>query len=279
MYKATVIETFIATPGDVEKEREIIRNVITEWNRINSKSRGIVLKDLGWENDVYSSFSASRPQESINEQILGHSDLLIGVFWTRIGTSTGGYISGSVEEITKHIMEDKPVLLFFSSMPIKPESLDQTQYSKLLEFKNECAKKGLYNEYNTAEEFTECFRNQLGLLMNKEPKILELIENNENSINDNEHKVQLSKKSAQLLKEISQDANGHLVAIMTLRGYQVQTNNKNFGGDRTEVRKNAEINSIIEELESCGLIKANQNHDIFTITGKGFKVADTIRLD
>ena len=120
VYKATVIETFIATPSDIVQERALIRDIINEWNIVNSKTRNVILKDLGWENDIYSSFSDGRPQESINKQILEKSDLLIGVFWTRVGTPTGDYISGSVEEITKHINADKPVLLFFSDMPVRP---------------------------------------------------------------------------------------------------------------------------------------------------------------
>ena len=56
MYKATVIETFIASPSDVTQERKLIREMISEWNVMNSTNRKVFVKDLGWENDVYASF-------------------------------------------------------------------------------------------------------------------------------------------------------------------------------------------------------------------------------
>ena len=38
-----------------------------------------------------------RPQELINKQLVGHCDLLIGSFWTRLGTPTGRAESGTAE--------------------------------------------------------------------------------------------------------------------------------------------------------------------------------------
>ena len=43
------------------------------------------------------------PQTLINKQILEDCDLLLGVFWTKIGTETEKYPSGSVEEIEKRL--------------------------------------------------------------------------------------------------------------------------------------------------------------------------------
>ena len=43
MYKATVIELFIASPSDVQQERAMVREVINDWNSLNSKSRKVVL--------------------------------------------------------------------------------------------------------------------------------------------------------------------------------------------------------------------------------------------
>lgn len=279
MYKATVIETFIATPGDVIKERGLIRDIINEWNIINSKNRNAVLKDIGWENDVYSSFTEGRAQESINKQILEQADLLIAVFWTRIGTPTGDFISGSVEEITKHINSNKPVMLFFSKAPVRLDSVDSKQYENLLEFKKWCQNKGLVNEYETEEEFIKKLRIQFGLLMNKDEKILSLIgiKNGEDEpeIDISPKGLDLSDNAIQLLKEISQDGSGMLMAIMTLGGYQVQTNGKSFGTERYDARAQAEINETIEELERYDLIRpTNYKREMFTITANGYKFAD-----
>jgi choline kinase len=37
MYKATVIEIFIVSPSDIIQEKNCFREIIEEWNIINSK--------------------------------------------------------------------------------------------------------------------------------------------------------------------------------------------------------------------------------------------------
>lgn len=38
-YNAKVYKVFIASPDDVQKEREIVRSVIMRWNAINAESK------------------------------------------------------------------------------------------------------------------------------------------------------------------------------------------------------------------------------------------------
>lgn len=101
-YNAKVFNVMIASPGDVASERAIIRDVIYEWNAVHSLTRNIVLLPIGWESHSSPEMGASA-QTIINNQVLDKCDLLIGVFWTRIGTATSEYSSGTVEEIEKHI--------------------------------------------------------------------------------------------------------------------------------------------------------------------------------
>ena len=147
-YEAKVFNVMIASPGDVASERNIIREMIYEWNAVHSRSRKIVLLPVGWESHS-SPEMGKRPQEIINTQILDKCDLLVGVFWTRIGTSTGKYISGTVEEIEKHIDAGKPTMLYFSDQPAHLDSVDSKQYEKLKEFKASCKDRGLYETYDS----------------------------------------------------------------------------------------------------------------------------------
>ena len=133
-YDAKVFNVMIASPGDVASERNIIREMIYEWNAVHSKARKIVLLPVGCESHT-SPEMGKRSQEIINKQVLYKCDLLVGVFWTRIGTSTGEYISGTVEEIEKHIDAAKPAMLYFSDQPARLDSVDSVQYEKLQEFK------------------------------------------------------------------------------------------------------------------------------------------------
>jgi hypothetical protein len=76
-----------------------------------------------------------RPQAAINTQLVRQSDILIGMFWTKIGTNTGIAESGSVEEIDQFAAAGKPTLLYFSGRPVNPDKIDLKQQGRLRTFK------------------------------------------------------------------------------------------------------------------------------------------------
>ena len=104
-YKARVFRVFIASPSDVLLEREITRNVLEQWNSINSEREKIVLVPIGWETNAAPEMG--RPaQDYINMDILDTCDVVIGIFWTRAGTPTRNAASGSIEEILRESRRD-----------------------------------------------------------------------------------------------------------------------------------------------------------------------------
>jgi hypothetical protein len=223
--------------------------------------------------------NGQEPQATVNNQLLRNSDLLVGIFWTRIGTPTKEYDSGTVEEIQKHMQKNKPVMLFFSNAPVVPSSINADQYEKLLQFKDWCQRNGIINTFNSTDDFIKQFRNQLGIIMNNDNYILDLIGKEEETIRETTQKkqIQISEDAQQLLKEISLDGNGQLVAIRTLGGYIVQTNGKSFGTGRYDARETAQINGTIEEMERYDLIRpTNIKRELFIITANGYKIADAI---
>jgi hypothetical protein len=93
------------------------------------------LLPIKWETHATPQ-SGVRPQEAINRQLVHERDILLGMFWTRIGTSTGIAESGTVEEIDQFVGAGKPALLYFSSRPIDPNRIDLRQHKKLKRFKD-----------------------------------------------------------------------------------------------------------------------------------------------
>ena len=115
-YQSTVIPVMIASPGDVLEERNVARDIIHEWNYIHSPSTNTVLIPVGWETHSPPDLGG-RPQQLINDRVLKDCDLLVGIFWTRLGTPTGESASGTAEEIEKHIAAGKPAMVYFSAKP------------------------------------------------------------------------------------------------------------------------------------------------------------------
>jgi hypothetical protein len=159
---ATVIRVMIASPGDVASERQIAKQVIHDWNDIHSLDRGTVLLPISWETHA-SPAIRDRAQAIINKQILGDADILIAIFWARIGTPTGVAASGTVEEITEHIAAGKPTMLYFSTAPVRQDSVDDDQFRSLKTFKKVVRDQnnGMYEEYESLSEFKEKLTRQL----------------------------------------------------------------------------------------------------------------------
>lgn len=152
--QAVVYRILIASPSDVINERKAIPEVIHSWNAANSVHYGVVLEPVLWETHATPEMGA-RPQAIINRQLVGSCDILVGAFWTRLGTHTGTAASGTVEEIEEFRKAGKPVLLYFSSVPVVLESVDAEQYKRLLQFKDQCQREGLVSRYESIGELRE----------------------------------------------------------------------------------------------------------------------------
>ncbi len=137
-YKATVMPVMIASPGDVAEEREIARKVIHDWNDVNSQRSKVMLAAVGWDSHS-SPELGERPQELINKRILKDCDILVGVFWSRLGTPTGKSNSGTIEEIEEHVAAGKPAMIYFSSRPVEPNSVDPDQYNQVKDIQKKMA--------------------------------------------------------------------------------------------------------------------------------------------
>lgn len=165
-YTATVLPAMIASPSDVLEYRAIARDVLHEWNYVHSLATGVVLMPVGWE--THSSPDLGAPaQEQINERILEHCDLLIAVFWTRLGTPTSQAKSGSAEEIQRHVASGKPAMVYFSRAPAALETVERPQYNALLEFRSWCATQGLIEYVDNPTDFQWKLRRQLQITLNE----------------------------------------------------------------------------------------------------------------
>lgn len=159
-YECRVYRILVASPSDVADEREVIVRLIQEWNDLHSYTKKVALLPLRWETHAAPDY-ATRPQEVINRAIVDDCDLLVGVFWTRIGSPTGIADSGTLEEIERVGKAGKPIMLYFSNVGIEPDKIDPAQYEKLRAFKRQTYPKGLVENYNKAIEFRDKFARQL----------------------------------------------------------------------------------------------------------------------
>lgn len=275
-YTATIFKVMIASPGDVSAERAIVRDLLSEWNVVHADSARTVLLPIGWETHSVPEMG-DRPQAIINKQILKDCDLLIGVFWTRIGTATGEFASGTVEEIEEHIKANKPVMLYFSAVPVLPDSIDPSQYQKLQSFRKSCQSRGLYESYSDLSDFRTKLYRHLQLKLIRDPYFKQASDvASTNEPVDLPSLPSVSKEAAFLLKECAADPSATIMNVAYIGGQTIQVGGKNLIEDGND-RSRATWTSALSELESLGYIEPmSHKRELFRITSAGYDAVDRI---
>lgn len=277
-YDATIFNLMIASPSDVASERTIISKVVAEWNAIHSERRGIVVLPVAWETHVAPEMG-DRPQALINKRLLTHCDLLVGVFWTRIGTATGEYISGTVEEIEEHMGAGKPTMLYFSSAPVHPDSVDPEQYKALKAFKATCQSRGICETYADLNDFEMKFYRHMQLKLNQDEyftAVSPASSSEVSALSSLGDIPTLSREAQALLKEASRDPRGVIGHLLHSGGLIIETNEKNFVPDN-DPRARAVWESALEELEREALVvDKGYKREVFGLTRRGYDVAEII---
>ncbi|WP_081963263.1 hypothetical protein [Pseudomonas sp. ML96] len=270
----TLYNVFIASPGDVAWARAKIRQSVHLWNEVNTKHRKAILFPLGWETSSAPNMGAPA-QEIINQTLLSEADLLVGVFWTRLGTPTADFESGTVEEIERHIQAGKPTLLYFSEQPVALGSVDRDEYDRLQEFRKSCQSRGLYHQFDDESQFIEALNRHLGIhintLLGAQPITREVAAVGVPSVARG-----LSEAANVLIKEAAQDSSGTVMSLASLGDSSIQTNRKSFGGDGG-AREAAKWQGALRELVAAGyLLGRGVKGSIFEVTSAGYEYADSL---
>jgi hypothetical protein len=277
---ADVLKVMIASPSDVANERQAIRDLVSEWNYIHAEDRKLVLMPVGWETHSTPTMG-ERPQAIINKQVLANCDLLVAVFWTRLGSPTGQAASGTVEEIEEHLDAGKPAMLYFSSVPLRPDSVSDEQYKALTSFKEECYRRGLVESYDSLPEFRDKFSRQLAQTIIRDFADLHAGEASGAISSATSGPTPLLVRDvlsddAKRLLLAAATTDGHIIHVRHSGGTEVQAGKKNFIAKQTP-REVARWRSALQELITHALVEERgYKGEVFEVTYDGHQVAEEI---
>ena len=150
-FRSITYRVLIASPSDMPEERQIATDVIVEWNALHAATEGVVLLPVRWETHAMPEMT-ERPQDAINRQLVAECDLMLGMFWTKLGTNTGIANSGTLEEIDQFVSSNRPAMLYFSRRPIDPGTIDQEQHARLRQFQHETCQKALTSSFTSLDD-------------------------------------------------------------------------------------------------------------------------------
>ena len=151
--KFTHYNLLISCPGDVKEEIEVIEKIVARFNEQFSDVLDIYLRTKHWSKNSYPE-SGGSPQKLLNKQFVNDCDAAIAIFWTRFGTPTDDYGSGTEEEIEEMLKSGKQVFLYFSDKPLPVSQATEinSEYNRILEFKKQYESRGIHWSYNSNDD-------------------------------------------------------------------------------------------------------------------------------
>lgn len=167
---------FLASPGDVNEERQLVRQFFERYNRTIAQLWGVHFEVVDWDN--YATIGVGRPQELITQQTLERFKeslaLVVGIMAQRFGSPTGEAESGTEEEfrlaLAYHQQHGFPEIKWFFKRierfvaPPDPDAIVEAaaQWQKVRAFREELKALPMYfAEYPDAGGFKETFENDL----------------------------------------------------------------------------------------------------------------------
>jgi energy-coupling factor transporter ATP-binding protein EcfA2 len=167
---------FLASPGDVNSEREVARRFFDRYNRHTGELLGVRFEVVDWEN--YSTIGVGSPQDLITKQTLekyaGSLALVIGIMGQRFGSPTATSESGTEDEFRWALQtfreRGSPEIKWFFrrvdqfTAPPDPDAISAAleQWQKVRAFHQELQQVPLFvAEYRDAIAFKEVFENDV----------------------------------------------------------------------------------------------------------------------
>jgi hypothetical protein len=163
------VRVVIASPGDVQPQRNRLAAVVDELNS-EFENKGCILRLYRWETDAAPGFHVLGPQGLVDPALhIENCDVLIGIFWKRFGSPVSDAGSGTEHEFKtayecwKASGGVRPrIMLYFCNEPFFPRSAEEMeQMGRVLAFRKAHEHEALFCEFATEIDFERAVRRHL----------------------------------------------------------------------------------------------------------------------
>lgn len=146
-FRATAYRLLISAPGDVtDDDIAAVTRAIERWNALYGVGSAAVVIPTTWIEHSAARYG-DRPQSVLNEQLVDTADIVIAIFWNRLGSPTGEAESGTIEEIARAHDRGAYVGILRCERPVKQEDLDPDQLTRLRDYFETIRGEALYLGY------------------------------------------------------------------------------------------------------------------------------------
>lgn len=166
--RISLLRVVLASPSDVQAERDAVESAIDAVNRDTARALGIHLELTRWETDAAPGFHPLGPQALIDPVLrIEDCDLLIGVFSHRFGTVTADGKTGTEHEFDIAYRSWKKsrrpqLMLYFNTKAYQPRSADEAdQFGRVQAFRDSFPREGLWWPYSGRARFARTVESHL----------------------------------------------------------------------------------------------------------------------
>ena len=212
-------DLLISCPGDITSEIDIIEDTVIQFNTQFSDALGISIRTKRWQKNSYAQ-SGGKPQELLNEQFVNDCDAAVALLWTRFGTPTDKYGSGTEEEVELMLSSGRQVFMYFSDKPISPSQMNEDGYKKIQAFRERYKDRGIYFTYSSDEEFKKLFFAHLSQHFLSEKRVAEVKEKRHSELKiigiDQYGKINKGAQILEFVPEVNMTTDQYLEKIRNL---------------------------------------------------------------
>ncbi|MGH8013167.1 MAG: hypothetical protein ACREQ4_11765, partial [Candidatus Binataceae bacterium] len=83
-----LFRVLLAAPSDVTEEHALVAEAINDWNVQHGDSVAARVELMNWRTHAHPE-AGRRPQALINRQFADRADVVLAIFWRRLGSPTG----------------------------------------------------------------------------------------------------------------------------------------------------------------------------------------------
>jgi nucleoside 2-deoxyribosyltransferase len=160
-----LFRVLLAAPSDVTEEHALVADAVNDWNVLHGDTAKARLELMNWRTHAHPE-TGRRPQALINRQFADRADVVLAIFWRRLGSPTGRADSGTVEEIERAQRRGKKVMVYFSQRAgIENAPVHSREQARMERFRRKLGRNALYGTYGNVQEFAAAVRKDLALVM------------------------------------------------------------------------------------------------------------------
>jgi hypothetical protein len=167
--KEHVVRLFVSSPSDLADERQILEDLVCEFNTSWNSELGLRFELVRWETSVLPGVG-TEPQAVIDAAIGDDYDAFVGLLWKRFGTPTVAYGSGTAQEFERAFVRarNEPgfrMMVYFNDAPVSPSDIDLDQLAQVRSFRDSLSARGvLWSPYAGRVQFEQLLRLHLAKL-------------------------------------------------------------------------------------------------------------------